>query len=134
MPAPILLGSDLLAIRFNQQACAGSEPLTIRAMYAVDANWHDLSSSMTIERPVDAERAQAFVPVFRSGYDTLEYLRFTGFRVNGAPASCISGVGRVIDRAALPLWLQVQVPAAGSPTRLYHTFRVPRLLRWLPIK
>ncbi len=131
MPGSILLAADLLAIRFDPGACEGREPFTIRASYAVDANWHDLSSTMTIERPVDRERAQAFVPVFLSGYDNLEYLRFTGLRVEGAPASCVAAVGRIVDGKQVPLWLQMQVPAAGSQTPLYQTFRVPRIVRRL---
>lgn len=131
MPGEILLAADLLAVRFDPEQCRGDGALTIRASYAAGFNWHDLSSTMTIERPVDGQRAQAFVPVFHSGFDQLEYLRFTGFRVEGAPASCIAGVGRVLDGKSLPIWIQMQVPAAGSSTPLYQTFRVPRMIRRL---
>lgn len=131
MPGEILLAADLLAVRFNPDRCSGEAPLAIRASYAAPHNWHDLSSTMPIERPVDVHRAQAFVPVFHSGYDTLEYLRFTGFRVEGAPPDCIASVARVQDDATLPIWIQMQVPAAGSQTPLYQTFRVPRLIRRL---
>jgi hypothetical protein len=102
--------------------------------YAFDSDLygHDLSTTFVADRPVvGAEPTRIFVPVFWAGLQDHTYLRFSSIEVAGAPAACVGRVARVIDRASLPLWLEVQMPADWERRRLYESIDPPGLLRWL---
>ena len=78
---------------------------------------------------IGAEPTRVFIPVFWAGNPHQTLLRFSGFELAGAPAACVGRVARVIDRARLPLWLEMQVPADWRERPLYQTIEPPRFLK-----
>jgi hypothetical protein len=122
--------SDLLAVTLDANACSGASDVAITARYEFAAPSHDFSTSMSIERPIRGRDKRLFIPVFSVTSSDKPLTHFSGFAISGAPATCIAIVERVIDRDAIPLWLQVQVPADLSNAQLYHSLRQPRMLRW----
>ena len=129
-PPPVHRGSDFLVVTLDAAECAGATPLAFNVKYDVDVASHDISITMAVARPdAGAAATRLFVPVYWAGFLDQTYLKFSGIEVAGAPATCVQRVGRVINRASLPLWIEAQVPADWSSQRLYQTFRPPRLFR-----
>jgi hypothetical protein len=130
-PAPAHRGSDFLVVTLDTAKCTGlTNSLTVNMKYDADVVSHDLSITMSVAKPqMAAASTRLFVPVYWQGFQDQTYLKFSGIEVAGAPSTCIERVGRVINRASLPLWLEAQLPADWSHQRLYETFRTPRLFR-----
>jgi hypothetical protein len=127
--SPAHRASDLVVVTLDSAACAGTGPLGVSARYVADVSSHDMSTSFSIPRPTErAAPTKLFVPVFQLGAGDRIELRFSGLQVTGAPVACIGQVGRISHDAALPLWLDLQVPADWANHRLYQSMRLPRLL------
>ena len=125
-------GSDLVVV--TTAGCPGTGPVSLMVKYAFDDErfGHDLSTAITLDRPpAGAAPTRVFVPVFWAGNQDHTYLRFSGIEVVGAPATCVGRVARVIDRASLPLWVEMQVPPDWPERRLYQAIDPPGLLKWL---
>ena len=134
---PAHRASALLAVTLDAARCTGNGPLTLRVHYEADAPSHDISTNMTVSRPLaGAAATRLFVPVFWQGFADHDYLRFSRFELTGAPATCVADVSRVVEGANLPLWVEMQVPADWSTQRLYQGIRTPRrlnaLFSWVP--
>ena len=129
---PAHRASDLLVVTLDAARCTGNGPLTVRAQYEADAPSHDISTNMTVARPLaGAAATRLFVPVFWQGFVDHDYLRFSRFELTGAPATCVADVSRVVEGANLPLWVEMQVPANWTERPLYQSIRTPRALRSL---
>jgi hypothetical protein len=129
---PAHRASDLLIVTLDAAQCstpaAGS--LTLKVRYDSDEASHDMSTAIDVPRPlVGTEATRVFIPVFLAGAGAQTYLRFSGFDMVDAPATCVGHVARVTDRSALPLWIQIQVAADWRRQHLYQTIRAPRWVR-----
>jgi hypothetical protein len=122
--------SDMLVITLARDRCGSRDPLPVRIRYEADGAHHDLTTTVSLERPFESgDSTRLFVPVFSNGFQNHSYLCFTSLEVLGVPADCITGVARVVDRAVLPLWTQAHLPADWTNRLLYQTLRRPRILR-----
>jgi hypothetical protein len=129
-PSPEHRSSDLLVVTVDPARCVGAAPIQLRTRYEFDNPAHDLSNTIVIDRPRAGGRpARVFVPVFAQTHEEQPYLRFTGFEAIGSPADCVGRVDRVVDRGALALWIEMQMPDDPRDRRLYQTFRLPRFLK-----
>jgi hypothetical protein len=125
-------GSDFLVVTLDSANCAGATPLTFNVKYDADVVSHDMSTNVAVARPAGTAAAtRLFVPVYWQGFQDQTYLKFSGIEVIGAPATCVGHVGRVANRASLPLWVEMQLPADWSTERLYQSIRAPRLVVWM---
>ena len=118
--------SELLAITVAPDGCGSTGPVELRMLYDAPLTSHDLTSRMHVFRAA-AGPTRVYYPVFMLAIGDHEYLRFTALEVIAADADCIREVARVADRGALPLWLQLQVPA--NRTEWFYHQRLQTFLR-----
>src|SRR5262249_30049811 len=130
--APEHRASDLMVVTLDLSKCPGSKPVTLRVSYDADGPGHDLSSELTLARPVAGlEPTRVYVPVFSMGSLDETFLKFSGVSVEGAPLSCVERVARVTSGASLPLWIEMQVPGGDrSDQHWYQAIELPGLAGW----
>jgi hypothetical protein len=117
-------------LELEPSACSGTGALTVKTKYNADLPSHDLSTVIDVPRPEGgAARTRVFVPVFWQGIGESDYLRFSGFEIDGAAPSCISSVARVTTPTQPSLWMELVVPPDWSSRRLFQSIRGPALLR-----
>jgi hypothetical protein len=118
--------SDLVVLTLDPARCGPSSPVSVRVRYDADLPSHDMSTTIGV---VVASHSSApprlFVPVFAEGLEDRTYLRFAGFEAEGRAAGCLGEIARIADRSALPIWVEMQIPASAQ----YQTLRLPRILR-----
>ncbi len=128
--APEHRSSDILVLTLDAARCGSDDPLRVQVQYDFDNQAHDLSTTISIARPFPGQRpARVFVPVFAAGIQDHAYMRFRSFEISGASAECLARVERMVDRGALPIWLQVQLPSDWQDRGLYQRLRTPRIFR-----
>lgn len=119
-------GSDLLSVSVDPALC-GTAPPAVRVTYQADGPRHDLST--TLDLPVSSGNGgltRLFIPVFWKGLGDHTNLKFEGLEVVNGSGSCLGAISKVSARAALPLWLHLQVAADWSRQPLYQSMKLPR--------
>ena len=118
--------SELLAITVAPDGCGSTGPVELRMLYDAAFPSHDLTSRMRVFR-ASGGPTRVYYPVFTFAIGDIEYLKFRAIEVIAQDADCITEVARVADRGALPLWLQLQVPA--NRTEWFYHQRLQTFLR-----
>jgi hypothetical protein len=123
-PDPHHRGSDMLVVTIDGRGCAPAGPFDLRIAYEFDNPAHNMSSTVRVRR-ADAGPTRLYFPIYMQGFLEQVYLRFTHLEVPGGTVDCISDVSRFSDRKAIPLWVEMQLPADWRNGPLHQSLRTP---------
>jgi hypothetical protein len=120
----------MLVVTLESRGCAPAGQFDLRIAYQADAWSHDMSRTVSVRRgQAGAAATQLFIPIFMEGFQEQVYMRFSGIEVPGGTVDCVSAVARFKDRAAIPLWVELQLPPDWREGPLHQSLRTPWPLR-----